>query len=101
MKISKIIAAFMVAGLIGIAGCDSTLDVPEGGPTDGGDTMEQMDAGGDMGEDPGPADEAPADDAPADDAPADDAPADEAPAAEAPAEEAPAAEAPAEGDGEG
>jgi|GEM_PF-1679718 len=91
MKISKIIAAFMVAGLIGIAGCDSTLEVPEGGPTDGGDTMEQMDAGRDMGEDPGPGDEAPADEAPADEAPAD----------EAPADEAPAVEAPAEGDGEG
>ena len=86
MKITMIIAAFMLAGLIGIAGCDSTLEVPEGGPTDGGDTMEQMDAGRDMGEDPGPGDEAPADEAPAD---------------EAPADEAPAVEAPAEGDGEG
>ena len=91
MKITKIIAAFMVAGLIGIAGCDTAVEVPEGGPADGGDNMEQMQDQGDMGADPGPGDDAPADDAPADDAPAD----------EAPADEAPADEAPADGDGEG
>jgi hypothetical protein len=85
MKITKIIAAFMLAGLIGIAGCDTATDVPEGGPdpTEMGSEMESEI--GDMGEDPGA--EAPADEAPADEAPADEAPAAEA-AAEAPAEEA-------------
>ena len=80
MKITKIIAAFMLAGLIGIAGCDTATDVPEGGPdpTEMGSEMEGEI--GDMGEDPGA--EAPADEAPADEAPAAEA------AAEAPAEEA-------------
>jgi hypothetical protein len=83
MKITKIIAAFMLAGLIGIAGCDTATDVPEGGPdpTEMGSEMEGEIGG--MGEDPG-------EEAPAEEAPADEAPADEAPAAEAPAEEAPA-----------
>jgi hypothetical protein len=86
MKITKIIAAFMVAGLIGIAGCDTAVEVPEGGPAEGGDNMEQMQNEGEDMTDPGPADDAPADDAPADEAPADEAPADEAPADEAPAD---------------
>ena len=74
MKITKIIAAFMLAGLIGIAGCDTATDVPEGGPdpTEMGSEMEGEI--GDMGEDPG--EEAPAEEAPAEEA------------AEAPAEEA-------------
>ena len=78
MKITKIIAAFMLAGLIGIAGCDTATDVPEGepDPTEMGSEMEGEI--GDMGEDP------------AEEVPAAGAPADEAPAAEAPAEEAPA-----------
>ena len=29
MKITKIIAAFMVAGFIGIAGCDATVNVED------------------------------------------------------------------------
>ena len=53
MKITKIIAAFMVAGLIGIAGCDSAVEEPAGGP----DPMEigtEMEGEiGEMGEDPG------------------------------------------------
>ena len=81
MKITKIIAAFMLAGFISIAGCDTATEVPAGGP-DPMETSEQMEAEmGDM-EDPGEGSE-------------------EAPAEEAPAEEAPAEEAPAEGDGEG
>jgi hypothetical protein len=85
MKITKIIAAFMLAGLIGIAGCDTATDVPEGGPDPAEMGSEMESEIGDMGEDPGA--EAPADEAPADEAPADEAPAAEA-AAEAPAEEA-------------
>ena len=53
MKITKIIAAFMVAGLIGVAGCDSAVEEPAGGP----DPMEigtEMEGEiGEMGEDPG------------------------------------------------
>ena len=86
MKITKIIAAFMLAGLIGIAGCDTATDVPEGGPDPAEMGTEMEGEISEMGEDPG-------DEAPADEAPADEAPAAEAPAAEAPAEEA--AEAPA------
>ncbi len=53
MKITKIIAAFMVAGLIGIAGCDSAVEEPAGGPepTEIGTEMEGEI--GEMGEDPG------------------------------------------------
>ena len=53
MKITKIIAAFMVAGLIGIAGCDSAVEEPAGGPdpTEIGSEMEGEI--GEMGEDPG------------------------------------------------
>jgi hypothetical protein len=85
MKITKIIAAFMLAGLIGIAGCDTATDVPEGGPTPEEMGAEMEGEIGEMGEDPG----------------AEEAPVEEAPAEEAPVEEAPAEEAPAEGDGEG
>jgi hypothetical protein len=53
MKITKIIAAFMLAGLIGIAGCDSAVEEPAGGPdpTEIGSEMEGEI--GEMGEDPG------------------------------------------------
>ena len=53
MKITKIIAAFMIAGLIGIAGCDSAVEEPGGGPdpTEIGTEMEAEQA--EMGEDPG------------------------------------------------
>ena len=53
MKITKIIAAFMVAGLIGVAGCDSAVEEPAGGPdpTEIGSEMEGEI--GEMGEDPG------------------------------------------------
>tara|TARA_B110000263_G_scaffold34326_1_gene26059 strand:+ start:849 stop:1112 length:264 start_codon:yes stop_codon:yes gene_type:complete len=84
MKITKIIAAFMLAGFISIAGCDTATEVPEGGP-DPAEMGTEMEAEiSEMGEDPG--DEAPADEAPADEAPAAEAPAEEA--AEAPAAEA-------------
>ena len=69
MKITKIIAAFMLAGFISIAGCDTATEEPAGGP-DPMETGEQMEAEmGDMedpGEDPGeePAEE-PAEEAPA------------------------------------
>jgi hypothetical protein len=85
MKITKIIAAFMLAGFISIAGCDTATEVQEGGPDPAEMGTEMEGEIGDMGEDPG-------EEAPADEAPADEAPADEAPAAEA-AAEAPAAEA--------
>jgi hypothetical protein len=53
MKITKIIAAFMVAGLIGIAGCDSAVSEPAGGP-DPAEVGTEMEAEiGEMGEDPG------------------------------------------------
>jgi light-harvesting protein B-800-850 alpha chain len=42
MKITKIIAAFMVAGLIGTAGCDSAVEEPAGGPTDPMDSVESV-----------------------------------------------------------
>ena len=60
MKITKIIAAFMVAGLIGIAGCDSAVEEPAGGPdpTEIGSEMEGEI--GEMGEDPGEEAEEPA-----------------------------------------
>jgi hypothetical protein len=60
MKITKIIAAFMVAGLIGVAGCDSAVEEPAGGPdpTEIGSEMEGTI--GEMGEDPGEGSEEPA-----------------------------------------
>ena len=60
MKITKIIAAFMVAGLIGVAGCDSAVEEPAGGPdpTEIGSEMEGEI--GEMGEDPGEEAEDPA-----------------------------------------
>jgi hypothetical protein len=67
MKITKIITAFMVAGLIGTVGCDSKTPEPAGGP-DPMETGSDMEA--EMGDMPDPGEE-------------------EAPAAE---EEAPAAE---------
>ena len=60
MKITKIIAAFMVAGLIGIAGCDSAVEEPAGGPEPeeiGSEMEAQQDA---MGEDPGEGSDEPA-----------------------------------------
>jgi hypothetical protein len=44
MKITKIIAAFMVAGLIGTAGCDSAVEEPAGGPTGPMDSVMEMEA---------------------------------------------------------
>ena len=60
MKITKIIAAFMLAGLIGIAGCDSAVEEPAGAPdpTEIGSEMEGEI--GEMGEDPGEEAEEPA-----------------------------------------
>jgi len=64
MKITKIIAAFMVAGLIGIAGCGDAATEVEGGPDP---AVEGLDAEGTMdglpaedpgdGPDPAPVDE--------------------------------------------
>ena len=89
MKITKIIAAFMVAGLIGTAGCDSTVEEPAGAP-DPAVMDNAMEA--EMGEMEDPGEEAEEAEAPAEEA---EAPAEEA---EAPAEEAaaPAAAAPVE-----
>ncbi|HIA63643.1 MAG TPA: hypothetical protein EYM79_05565 [Planctomycetes bacterium] len=54
MKITKIIiAAFMVAGLIGIAGCDSAVEEPAGGPDPMEIGTEMEETIGEMGEDPG------------------------------------------------
>ena len=53
MKITKIIAAFMVAGLIGIAGCDSAVEEPAGGPDPTEIGAEMEGEIGEMGEDPG------------------------------------------------
>ena len=74
MKITKIIAAFMVAGLIGIAGCDSAVEEPAGGPDPAEIGTDMEGEINEMGEDPGEEAEAPAEE-----------PAEEA--AEAPAEE--------------
>ena len=84
MKITKIIAAFMLAGLIGIAGCDTATDVPEGGPDPAEMGTEMEGEISEMGEDPG--EEAPVEEAPVEEAPVEEAPVEEA--AEAPAEEA-------------
>jgi hypothetical protein len=75
MKITKIIAAFMVAGLIGIAGCDSAVEEPAGGPdptVEGGEAEGMMEGmpDGDPGEETeepaGEPAEEPAEEAPAD-----------------------------------
>jgi len=79
MKITKIIAAFMLAGLIGIAGCNSETEVAPGGPDPAEIGTEMEGEIGEMGEDPGAEAEAPVEE------PVEE-PAEEA--AEAPAEEA-------------
>ena len=53
MKITKIIAAFMLAGFISIAGCDTATEVPEGGPDPAEMGTEMEGEIGEMGEDPG------------------------------------------------
>ena len=63
MKITKIIAAFMLAGLIGIAGCDSAVEEPAGGPEPEEIGTEMEGEIGEMGEDPGEAAEEPAEEA--------------------------------------
>ena len=62
MKITKIIAAFMVAGLIGIAGCGTAVEEVPGGPDPAELGTEMESQIGEMGEDPGedPGEEAPA-----------------------------------------
>ena len=68
MKITKIIAAFMVAGLIGAIGCGAEEEVGTA-PTDEGTNVMDMGENEAMGDDPGaPDDAAPADAAPAADA---------------------------------